>query len=119
MAGNVDGAGTGSGSISLPRLVQRRGARPIRYGHEAIVCSHAHRDVSGRLLGFTQLYPTFCSVAAGPIYVLYDVFVSPESRSTGVGRTLLRAAVDYAAATAAVRLELATAKTNSAAQKLY
>jgi len=79
----------------------------------------AHRPPSARLLGFTQLYPTFCSVSAAPIHVLYDLFVSPESRRLGVGRALLRAAAAYAATTDAVRLELATAKTNHPAQALY
>ena len=79
----------------------------------------AHRNHSETLLGFTQLYPTFCSVSAAPILVLYDLFVSRDSRRAGVGRALLRAAAEYAATTDAVRLELATAKTNHAAHALY
>jgi ribosomal protein S18 acetylase RimI-like enzyme len=74
---------------------------------------------SSRLLGFAQLYPTFCSVSAARIYILYDLFVSPESRCTGIGRALLRAVADHAARGHAVRIELATAKTNRAAQTLY
>jgi ribosomal protein S18 acetylase RimI-like enzyme len=72
-----------------------------------------------RLLGFAQLYPTFCSVSAARIYILYDLFVSPESRRTGIGQALLRAVADHAARAHAVRVELATAKTNRAAQTLY
>jgi ribosomal protein S18 acetylase RimI-like enzyme len=79
----------------------------------------AQRNSSPQLLGFTQLYPTFCSVSAAPIFVLYDLFVSPDARRAGVGRALLRAAADYAATTDAVRLELATARSNHAAQTLY
>ena len=30
-------------------------------------------DESGRLIGFTQLYPTFCSVRVAHTYVLYDL----------------------------------------------
>jgi len=45
--------------------------------------------------------------------------VSRDSRGAGVGRALLIAAAEYAATTDAVRLELATAKTNHAAQALY
>jgi ribosomal protein S18 acetylase RimI-like enzyme len=90
-----------------------------RLANEESVILVADRRSSTRLLGFTQLYPTFCSVSAAAIYVLYDLFVSPESRRTGVGRALLRAAADYAAKTDAVRLELATAKTNRTAQALY
>jgi ribosomal protein S18 acetylase RimI-like enzyme len=71
------------------------------------------------ILGFAQLYPTFCSVAAAPIWVLYDLFVDPRARRRGVGRALLRAAPEHARAHGAVRLELATARGNAAAQALY
>mgnify|MGYP003339363950 FL=1 len=43
-------------------------------------------------LGFCQLYPSFCSVEAQPIYVLYDLFVLPAARKMGAGRALLLAA---------------------------
>lgn len=90
--------------------------RLMRQESSILVAQHGS---TSQLLGFTQLYPTFCSVSAAPIYVLYDLFVLPQSRRSGVGRALLRAAADYAATTDAVRLELATAKTNHAAQSLY
>ena len=34
-------------------------------------------DAAGQAIGFCQLYPTFCSVEARPIYSLYDLFVVP------------------------------------------
>ena len=71
------------------------------------------------LAGFTQLYPTLCSVSAAPIYVLYDLFVANDKRSRGVGRALLDAARRHAEQTGAVRMELATATTNSSSQRLY
>jgi len=74
---------------------------------------------AGDALGFTQLYPTFCSVAAAPICVLYDLWVEPAARRSGVARALMVAAADQARATGAVRLELMTARTNFAAQRLY
>jgi ribosomal protein S18 acetylase RimI-like enzyme len=78
----------------------------------------AHRPNSG-LLGFTQLYPTFCSVAAAPIYVLYDLFVEPSARGSGVGRALMLAAQAFAAENRVARLELSTARDNTIAQALY
>jgi ribosomal protein S18 acetylase RimI-like enzyme len=75
--------------------------------------------VPGELLGFTQLYPTFCSVAAAPIFVLYDLFVAAHSRRMGVGCALLLAAEAHARAQGAVRMDLSTARTNRAAQALY
>jgi len=71
------------------------------------------------VIGFCQLYPTFCSVRAAPTYVLYDLFVSPEARGAGAGRALTLAAEAHAASTGAVRMELATARNNTVAQALY
>lgn len=76
-------------------------------------------EAGARLCGFTQLYPTFCSVAAAPVFVLYDLFVEPAARRGGVGRALLRAAREHARTCGAVRLELATARVNVPAQALY
>jgi ribosomal protein S18 acetylase RimI-like enzyme len=76
-------------------------------------------DTSQRLLGFCQLYPTFCSVEAKPTYVLYDLFVTPSARRSGAGRILLLAAEQLAAQRGMARLDLTTAKTNAAAQAAY
>ena len=73
----------------------------------------------GQILGFCQLYPTFCSVAAAPIYTLYDLFVRPESRKLGAGKALLLAAEQHATQNGFVRMDLTTAKTNFPAQALY
>jgi len=70
-------------------------------------------------LGFCQLYPSFCSVEMAPIFVLYDLFVTPAARGTGAGKALLLAAHDHATAQGAKRLDLTTAKTNHTAQALY
>ena len=72
-----------------------------------------------QLAGFCQLYPTFCSVAAAPIYVLYDLYVAPTSRGAGLGRALMLNAQAFAAANGAARMDLSTAQTNAAAQALY
>jgi ribosomal protein S18 acetylase RimI-like enzyme len=74
---------------------------------------------SSGLVGFCQLYPTFCSVEAKPIYVLYDLFVLASARQSGAGRLLLKAAEARAAADGKARMDLTTAKTNNAAQSLY
>ena len=46
----------------------------------------------GSIVGFCQLYPSFCSLLAAPIYALYDLYVRPETRRSGAGRALLQAA---------------------------
>lgn len=71
------------------------------------------------LAGFCQLYPSFCSVAGAPIYVLYDLFVSPSCRRAGVARQLLQAAASRARSDGKVRMDLTTAKDNLNAQALY
>jgi GNAT superfamily N-acetyltransferase len=76
-------------------------------------------DGNGAAIGFVQLYPTFSSILAAPMYVLSDLFVTLEARRRGVGTLLLRSAVETARSTGAVRLELATAITNVSAQRLY
>ena len=76
-------------------------------------------DASQTAVGFCQLYPTFCSVEAAPIYTLYDLFVAPAARKTGAGRSLLMAAEATARTHGKVRMDLTTAHTNTTAQSLY
>ncbi|BFU90535.1 MAG: N-acetyltransferase [Nitrospira sp.] len=80
-----------------------------------LVAENAGRAV----IGFVQLYPTFSSILAAPMYVFSDLFVMPEARRRGVGTFLLTSAIETARAAGAVRLELATAITNVSAQRLY
>jgi ribosomal protein S18 acetylase RimI-like enzyme len=79
----------------------------------------AERD--GRPVGFVQLYPLFSSTAARPrrLWLLNDLYVAPEARGSGVARALMLRARRLAEETDAVGLELATAQTNVAAQRLY
>jgi ribosomal protein S18 acetylase RimI-like enzyme len=73
----------------------------------------------GTLLGFCQLYPGWCSVAAARIFVLYDLFVDAGVRRAGVGRALMLAAQAFGSEAGALRLDLGTARTNTRAQALY
>ena len=76
-------------------------------------------EADNRLAGFCQLYPTFCSVAAQPMLVLYDLYVDSSSRRSGQGKALMLAAQSFGAAAGFCRLELATAIDNLAGQALY
>jgi ribosomal protein S18 acetylase RimI-like enzyme len=76
-------------------------------------------DHDGVAIGFVQLYPLFSSIFAAPMYLLSDLFVAPHARRRGVGTRLLTAAAEEARSAGAVRLELATAITNTSAQRLY
>jgi GNAT superfamily N-acetyltransferase len=72
-----------------------------------------------RMVGFTQLYPSFSSGSLARIFVLNDLFVDPGIRRRGVGRSLLQAAAHYGRRVGALRLTLATETTNMSAQSLY
>jgi ribosomal protein S18 acetylase RimI-like enzyme len=85
--------------------------------HESVIFVAENSDEN--LIGFCQIYPSFCSVTAAKIGVLYDLFVDSSTRKTGAGRALMLAAHDYAAKNGIVRLDLSTAKNNHAAQALY
>ena len=73
----------------------------------------------GELIGFCQIYPSFCSVIAAKIGILYDLFVDSTARKTGAGRALMLAAHEYAVKSGLARLDLSTAKNNYTAQALY
>jgi len=94
------------------RYIQERFER-----HESVL--FIAKTEAGKVVGFCQLYPTFCSVRAAPTFVLYDLFVSPEARGTGAGKALMRAAEAHAIKAGAARMELSTARTNAVAQSLY
>jgi GNAT superfamily N-acetyltransferase len=75
--------------------------------------------VDGAIVGFTQLYPSFSSVSMKRLWVLNDLFVTPDARKSGAGRALLERAERWAAETGAKGLTLSTQVTNLGAQRLY
>ncbi|HKV74016.1 MAG TPA: GNAT family N-acetyltransferase [Gemmatimonadales bacterium] len=90
-----------------------------RIGRRESIIFLATDPVTGAGLGFTQLYPTFCSTAAIRLLVLYDLFVAPEGRRHGIGRQLMERAHHYAREEGFGRVMLQTAHTNTGAQALY
>ena len=70
-------------------------------------------------VGFTQLYPSFSSVSLARIFILNDLFVSPNFRKKGVAKKLMHAAAEFAKSMGAVRLSLSTSVSNQTAQALY
>ena len=90
-------------------------ARLQRDESVVIVACNADRAI----VGICQLYPTFCSVEAKPVYVLYDLYVDASVRRSGAGSALLRAAEQLARERGMARMELSTARTNTTAQSVY
>ena len=74
---------------------------------------------SDKALGFTQLYPSFCSVDAARIYILYDLYVDADSRNAGVGAKIMNRATEWARENGAARLDLLTENNNLPGQHLY
>lgn len=72
-----------------------------------------------KLIGFTQLYPTFSSISMKRAWILNDLYVDIAARNQGVGEMLLSKAREFAIETGAKNLSLSTAQINLSAQKLY
>lgn len=70
-------------------------------------------------VGFTQLFPSFSSTRTARIFILNDLFVTPQARGKGFAKLLLAAACDYGRSVGAIRLSLSTAVDNDSAQSLY
>ncbi len=70
-------------------------------------------------LGFTLLYHHYTTVALGHVWLLNDLFTTPEARRKGVGEALLNHAAEFAKADGGKRIWLRTATDNFTAQALY
>jgi GNAT superfamily N-acetyltransferase len=73
----------------------------------------------GEILGFTCLHRHKSSLRAADTILMYDLFVLPEARGKGVGRTLIEKALDVTRESGAACLEWSTAPDNETAQRLY
>lgn len=100
---------------SDPEAAKRFLQDRFRHGDSAIFVARHH----GSMVGFTQLYPSLSSVSMQRVWILNDLFVAPAYRQQGVATRLLHSAKDFAQATGAVRITLATQIDNAAAQSLY
>jgi len=70
-------------------------------------------------VGFVQLYPSFCSVEAIRIQILYDLYVDASARKLGVGEQLMNRASKFATKSGSSRVDLLTAHSNVIGQHLY
>ena len=72
-----------------------------------------------KAVGFTQLYPSFSSVAMKEILILNDLYVDPQYRKIGAAKALMQRAKDFAQSKQATKIVLQTAWDNEQAQALY
>ncbi|MBE1875322.1 GNAT family N-acetyltransferase [Myceligenerans sp. TRM 65318] len=90
-----------------------------RFASDDTVLLIAEADGKRPAVGLAQAYRSWSSVSLGPVWVLNDLFVEPAARGTGAGRALVRAICERAKEAGAIRVSLATAWDNVAAQGLY
>lgn len=76
-------------------------------------------EVVGEGMGFTQLYPSYSSVAMQRTWILNDLFVAENYRELGVATQLIEATQAFAKQTNALAVKLATAVDNHQAKSLY
>ena len=69
--------------------------------------------------GFVQLYPSFSSMAMKPIWVLNDLFISPNYRRNGLAKKLIAEVENQAKKNKIFSIKLATAINNLEANQLY
>ncbi|MBB5019507.1 ribosomal protein S18 acetylase RimI-like enzyme [Chitinivorax tropicus] len=74
---------------------------------------------TGEVVGFAQLYPSYCSITLKKYHYLSDLYVRPSARRHGCARFLMRYLIDHFEAQQIGRLTLETATSNHAAQSLY
>jgi len=72
-----------------------------------------------KAVAFAQLYPMFTSVGMGRVWILNDLFVDESARRSGVGTMLLETVTEFAKQLGAVRLQLETWPSNTAAIAAY
>ena len=63
-----------------------------RYPNATIVFA---AEAKNKLKGFVQLYPSFCSVDAIKIFILYDLYVDECDRKSGIGEALMNKAAEF------------------------
>ena len=76
-------------------------------------------EVDGKAVGFTQLYPLFCSLEMKRIWLLYDLYVDESDRQHGVAQQLIARAEQLAKESDSAFIMLSTATDNTKAQALY
>ena len=84
--------------------------------HESVVFLAV---LDGAAVGFTQLYPCFSSTSMKRLWILNDLYVTPQARRRGVAKALLERARQLGIQTSAEGLALETAVDNHSAQQLY
>ncbi len=76
-------------------------------------------EENDEVVGFTQLYPLFCSLEMKRIWLLYDLFVKKEYRKQGIAKALIQRAEKLGEESNSAFIMLSTGIDNLKAQSLY
>lgn len=76
-------------------------------------------EVDGKIVGYALYYYTFSASLGFPILYLEDLYVKPEFRRMGIGKTLMKQLSFYAKQRDCCRLEWHVFKWNDSAIKFY
>jgi GNAT superfamily N-acetyltransferase len=94
-----------------------------KFLHDRIVANESvifmATNASGKMVGFTQLYPIFSSTRMRRKWLLNDLFVHESYRGQGISKALIERAKQLCKETDAAGLMLETAKTNVVGNRLY
>jgi len=77
------------------------------------------RSSAGQAIGFATLFWTFDTLVAAEIGVMNDLYVAPQARSAGLGRSLIDACAERCRVRGVSRMDWQTAPDNARAQRLY
>ena len=72
-----------------------------------------------KLVGYTQLFPSFSTIKLKKIWILNDLFVSEKFRGLGVASQLLTRVLKFSQETHRHQVWLLTGNENKKAQQLY
>lgn len=84
--------------------------------NESIIFLAVHE---GKAIVFTQLYPTFSSLALQRAFILNDLYVTEDARGLGAGKALTEMVFQYSQQQHARYVTLQTAPDNVNARGLY
>ena len=84
-----------AGRNDTPRAVMLAVAESLLSGEGGACTVFLAEDSAGRALGIATLSEGACISALGRFGTIRELYVTPESRSAGVGRALIRAVLDH------------------------
>jgi GNAT superfamily N-acetyltransferase len=76
-------------------------------------------EMEGKIVGFTQLFPSFSTVSLQRLWILNDLYVEVEKRGLGIGHLLLETAAKFGRQSGAKQLFIEGAVNNTSACSLY